>query len=479
MSLSPEQEAQAKAAWEKVDATRYGDLPDGKADPLGRKSRVKTILWKRMIRLAAQDRVADIYNAIFQADPTLFQADPETVYQAFAREVEARKEAASAETKLAAKNIQRQGPKRLGEIMTANPLIPPAPDKPTTPISNGPVNLFGQPKPPAPVDEAQAELDKHFPRDAAGNPLSASEAEARLVDDEPTPPPPPAPAGWQADDAKVAAFRKAAVAEIERVHGEGAVAPAGINDIVKAALGGTIHEWAGSGSEALSKIKSYLKAQQPPDDYPAESVAEMAQNGGENTPPAMVTPKPAETPRQAPKTGQIEKANGHTAITRYEPVPVTAETAGWLVQVQQAEMFIKSGLLPSSIRTVEQVITIAEMGKVLGVPPMVAINNINVIQGKPTVAPQLMLALIRKSGQLADLKIEDDGNACTVTMTRKGETAHVEKFSMADASAMGLAGKDNWRKQPAVMRKWRAISAACRIVFPDVIWGFYTPEEME
>jgi hypothetical protein len=49
---------------------------------------------------------------------------------------------------------------------------------------------------------------------------------------------------------------------------------------------------------------------------------------------------------------------------------------------------------------------------------------------------------------------------------------------MADASAMGLVGKDNWKKQPVVMLKWRAISACCRVVFPDVIQGMYMTEEL-
>jgi hypothetical protein len=89
-----------------------------------------------------------------------------------------------------------------------------------------------------------------------------------------------------------------------------------------------------------------------------------------------------------------------------------------------------------------------------------------------------MLALARRSRQLEDIKIRDDGETCTVALKRVGEEPHTTTFSQADAAAMGLAGKDNWKKQPAVMRQWRAVSAACRIVFPDVIGGMYTPEEL-
>lgn len=114
----------------------------------------------------------------------------------------------------------------------------------------------------------------------------------------------------------------------------------------------------------------------------------------------------------------------------------------------------------------------------LGISPMQALDGITVIQNKTTVSPQLMLALINRSGELADIKITSDATRAEVTMTRKGRSPHVETFTMANATSMGLAGKDNWKKQPAVMLKWRAVSACARVVFPDVIQGMYTPEEM-
>lgn len=114
----------------------------------------------------------------------------------------------------------------------------------------------------------------------------------------------------------------------------------------------------------------------------------------------------------------------------------------------------------------------------LGISPMQALEGIQVIQGKTTVSPQLMLALINRSGLMEDLQMDGDAKAYTVTMKRVGRSAHTETFTIDNAKSMGLAGKDNWQKQPAVMLKWRAVSACARVVFPDVIQGMYTPEEM-
>lgn len=212
---------------------------------------------------------------------------------------------------------------------------------------------------------------------------------------------------------------------------------------------------------------------------------------------------------EAHKTVEIEvKATPIPETTNEPPVaaPVSVEKSKpaktvalvptgdskWDVMTQKAQVMIRSGFMPEAIKTADQVLTIAMMGEALDIDPIVAVNNINVIKGKPTVSPQLMLALVRRSKQLEDFSVVDDGSTCTVTMKRKGETVHVEKFSMEDAQRMkttewenntkktiSLSEKHNWRQQPAVMRKWRAISAACRVVFPDIIWGLYTTEEID
>ena len=61
---------------------------------------------------------------------------------------------------------------------------------------------------------------------------------------------------------------------------------------------------------------------------------------------------------------------------------------------------------------------------------------------------------------------------------RRGRSPHTEYFGETEAAAMQLAGKDNYKNQAATMYKWRAVAACARVVFPDVITGLYTPDEM-
>jgi len=150
----------------------------------------------------------------------------------------------------------------------------------------------------------------------------------------------------------------------------------------------------------------------------------------------------------------------------------------WQMMTQQAETLVKSGFLPKDVNTPQKAIAIIMAGYELGIQPWQALSTINVIQGKPTISPQLMLALIQRSGQLEDITIDGNDQQCIVTLKRKGQVAHAETFTMADAKKMNLAGKTNWTQQPATMLKWRAVAACARIVFPDVILGLYTPDEM-
>lgn len=164
---------------------------------------------------------------------------------------------------------------------------------------------------------------------------------------------------------------------------------------------------------------------------------------------------------------------------------------------RMAKGLIMSGLLPKSIKTAEQAFAIITLGAELGFAAWQSMNSIDVIQGKPTLKPQAMLALIHRSGLAEMVKIPNvdeiaKANAATVTMTRKGGMTHTETFTWAMAELMEtteyvdnqkrtipMAQKYNWRTMPEIMMKWRAVSACARVVFPDVIMGMYTADEID
>ena len=154
-----------------------------------------------------------------------------------------------------------------------------------------------------------------------------------------------------------------------------------------------------------------------------------------------------------------------------------------------AQVLVASQYLPKTVNTVEKALAIMIKGAELQVPPMEAFGKIDVISGKPVVAPQLLLAMVERAGILEDIEIVGDETQCTVTMKRRGRKPYTARFSVADAERLTwfdhkadawkpLLQKRNWREQPGTMCMWRAVGKACRVVAPDVTMGLYTAEEL-
>ena len=146
---------------------------------------------------------------------------------------------------------------------------------------------------------------------------------------------------------------------------------------------------------------------------------------------------------------------------------------------ERAGLLLKSGFLPSHIKTAEQAIAIVMTGRELGLGLMESLRSISVVNGTPCIKASLLLGLCQATGQveIAEVKKETEGE-CIFVLKRKGQPGYECHFTIDDARNLGLAVRDNWKKQPKTMLKWRAISAACRVVFPDAISGIYTEEEI-
>lgn len=145
-----------------------------------------------------------------------------------------------------------------------------------------------------------------------------------------------------------------------------------------------------------------------------------------------------------------------------------------------AQMAVRSGLVP--LKSPEAAMLIALKGYELGLPPVLAFSHISVIQGKPTMSAELMLAYIYREYPNAEINtIERSSTRCEIKAKRPNEKEFTTfVWDMERAQRMGLAGKDNWRKQPETMLFWRAITEMKRSKFPEVLMGIsYDPTELE
>lgn len=144
----------------------------------------------------------------------------------------------------------------------------------------------------------------------------------------------------------------------------------------------------------------------------------------------------------------------------------------------------KSGLAPKGIQTPEAITIAIQMGMELGMTPMAAIQNIAVVNGRPSIYGDAALAVVRASGQLETYSEtyegEGEDRCCIVRSKRKGqETELVSWFSVEDAKRAKLWGKPGpWTEYPDRMLKFRARGFNLRDNFGDVLKGYHTVEEM-
>lgn len=151
---------------------------------------------------------------------------------------------------------------------------------------------------------------------------------------------------------------------------------------------------------------------------------------------------------------------------------------------RMADVLCRSGLIPQGLNTPEKVCVALQWGHELGLSPMVAVNNVAVINGKPTLSADIMAAVVRRSPEYGGIEwkeLSDRKAECVITrlLPNGGGESITSSFSIEDAQKAGLTNKDVWRKYPRRMLKHRALSYGLKDMFPDILAGFYTPEEME
>ena len=144
-----------------------------------------------------------------------------------------------------------------------------------------------------------------------------------------------------------------------------------------------------------------------------------------------------------------------------------------------AEVFMRSGLF-SDTKSRDQAVVKMLAGRELGLGPFESMRDVNIIQGKTTLAGAQIAARIKKTG-VYDYEIKQfDEKAAVLRFTKNGKPLSPEiSFSIEDAAAMGLASRDNYKKQARTMLFWRAVTMGARMHCPEVFGGaIYTPDEI-
>jgi hypothetical protein len=159
---------------------------------------------------------------------------------------------------------------------------------------------------------------------------------------------------------------------------------------------------------------------------------------------------------------------------RLEPVS-RADAKVLALDMWASRLFMPFGNAPAVLAAIM-------MGREMGISAMASLRGIHVIEGKPAFSVHLMMALVWRSG-LVDyfepVRITD--TLATFVTKRKGARGEVEithTIEMAQRAGLVKAGS-GWVKNPEDMLCARCQARLARLVYPDVLSGVYSVEEIE
>lgn len=148
-----------------------------------------------------------------------------------------------------------------------------------------------------------------------------------------------------------------------------------------------------------------------------------------------------------------------------------------------ATMICNSQLCPTNYKgKPEDTLVAMMMGNEVGLNPLQAIQNIAVINGRPSIYGDALMALVQNHPKFGGINEVFDESSMTATciVHRKGGEKHTQKFSEVDAKAAKLWGKAGpWTQYPKRMLAMRARGFALRNQFADALAGLISVEEAE
>lgn len=206
--------------------------------------------------------------------------------------------------------------------------------------------------------------------------------------------------------------------------------------------------------------------------------------------PEMETSNPETT--EQPEAAQDPKPV--TALVPREADILAPAPAEWEKQLEPRSMrevqtlskhLFDSRLFLNAYGTPQAVMSTILAGRELGLQSMASLRAIHIVEGKPTLSADLIRALVIRSGLARYFRCTERADERATFETQRGDdppialTFTIEQARRAWAKTQDAWDKSGWGHNPADMLVARAGAKLARLVYPDVVHGVYTREEIE
>lgn len=148
-------------------------------------------------------------------------------------------------------------------------------------------------------------------------------------------------------------------------------------------------------------------------------------------------------------------------------------------ELQTAANAMHASGMFADVKTQAQALVKIMAGAEMGLPPFASMSGIHLVQGKPVIGATLIATMVKNDPRYDYRVKRADAVACEIVWYENGQPVGESSFTMAEAAAAGLTGKDNWKKYTSDMLFARALTRGARRYAPGIFGGaaVYTPDE--
>lgn len=183
-------------------------------------------------------------------------------------------------------------------------------------------------------------------------------------------------------------------------------------------------------------------------------------------------------------------------VERHTEVAIRADNrnANWALSLEPVDLnaawklsnYLHESRMFGQFSNPQAVMAIIMRGRSLGMDATTALSNFHVIEGKPTMHASLIVGLVLTSGKCEYFDLVETSEKIAVWVTKRVSRPELKfSYTIEEANNAKLTGPtrsgkpSNWHTRPKTMLRWRAATELARAVYPDVITGLYTPDELE
>ena len=147
-----------------------------------------------------------------------------------------------------------------------------------------------------------------------------------------------------------------------------------------------------------------------------------------------------------------------------------------------AKLLSSSDLVPNQYKgNIANTMVALEMAFRMNASPLMVMQNLHIIHGRPSWASSFIIASIKSCGKFGTLRFKSDDKSCRAIATDRstGEIIEGPLVTMEMAKLEGWIDKagSKWKTMPELMLKYRAAAFFGRLYCPEIMMGLYSADE--